>query len=141
MDVAAVMDEIAEKLRAVPSLAGRTYPWPIGKVKPPAGIVTYPPGCTFDVTYGRGVDTMAGTVVVIVGQVDERQTRDAAAKYLAGSGEESVKARLDGDEQTNPYQSCDSVTVTGWETDTHTIGAIDYLALVFPLKITGPGTA
>lgn len=136
MDVVAVMDEVAEKLRAAPSLAGRTFEWPNGKVRPPAAIVTYPPGYDFDKTYGRGVDTMAGVVVVIVGQVDKRQTRDMFGTYT--SGPESIKTLIDGDE--GDYASCDSVSVVRWETDTHTIGEIDYLAIVFELAITGPGT-
>jgi hypothetical protein len=141
VDVEAVMEEIAEKARAAPSLDGRTYGWPVGKVSPPAAIVAYPSKATFDVTYGRGVDSMTGALVVIVGAVAERQTRAQAAKYLAGDGAESIKAKVDGEEGSNAYASCDSVTVTGWETDTYAIGANDHLALVFALDITGPGTA
>lgn len=141
MDVGAVMDEIAEKTRAAASLTGRTFAYPVAVVQPPAAIVAYPSDAEFDKTYGRGVDTMAGALVVVVGPVADRQTRDRAARYLNGSGSESIKALVDGDEGGNAYASCDSVTVTGWETDTHTIAGTEHLALVFALDITGPGTA
>lgn len=139
MNLVPVMDEIAEKLRAAPSLAGRTYAYPQAKVVPPAAIVTYPTDGTFDATYGRGVDTMTGGIVIVVGRPNERTARDRLAKYINGTGAESVKALVDGDE--DDYTSCDGVRVAEWETDVYTLGAIDYLAVIFRLEIAGPGTA
>ena len=139
MDVAAVMEELAAKLRAAPSLAGRTYAWPVGAVTPPAAIVVYPSEGTPDATYGRGVDTMTGVVVVVAGLPTERQTRDRLAKYLNGSGPESVIALLDGDSDT--YASCDGVRVSRWETDVWQFGENPYLVAIFQLAIEGPGTA
>lgn len=139
MDIAAVMDEIAEKLRVAPSLTGRTYAYPPADISAPAAVVTYPTDMIFDVTYGRGVDRMTGVVVVLVGEPTKRQTRDQLTRYLDGSGPESVKALLDGDE--GDYTSCDGVRVTGWEVDVHTIGGKDHVAAVFQLDIAGPGTA
>lgn len=142
MDIAAVMDEIATKLRVAPSLTGRTYAYPPATITPPAAVVTYPTDMVFDQTYGRGVDSMTGVVVVLVGPPTERQTRDQLAKYLNGSGAESVKALLDGEKGgSNPYTSCDGVRVAGWEVDVHTIGGKDHVAAVFQLDIAGPGTA
>lgn len=139
MNIGDVMDEIAERLRGAASLAGRTYAYPPGSITPPAAIVSYPTTGTFDATYGRGVDTMTGVVVVVVGSPTLRQTRDQLTKYLDGSGAESVKALLDGDD--GDYASCDGVRVADWETDVYTIGGTDYLAAVFSLDIAGPGTA
>jgi hypothetical protein len=139
MNLADVMEEIAAKLRAAPTLAGRTFAWPVSPVPIPGAIVTYPTDGKFDATYGRGVDTMTGVVVVMVGKATDRQTRDQAAKYLNGSGVESVKALLDGD--SDDYDSCDGVRVADWETDVHTVAAVDHLALIFRLEIAGPGTA
>lgn len=137
MKIGDVMDEIAERLKLAPSLAGRTYAYPPAKVLAPAAIVTYPTDGKFDATYGRGVDTMTGVVVVVVGNPTARQSRDQLTKYLDGSGEESVKALLDGDD----YESCDGVRVADWDTDVYTIGGIDYLTAIFSLDISGPGTA
>lgn len=142
MKVSDVMDEIAVKLRQAPSLAGgRTsaFPIPPASISPPAAIVAYPTDGVYDATYGRGVDTMTGVVVVAVGRPTERQTRDQLTKYLDGSGPESVKALLDGDE--DDYTSCDGVRVADWDTDVYTIGGVDCLVAVFQLDIAGPGTA
>jgi len=138
MNLVAVMDEIAEKLRAAPSLTGRTYAYPQSPIAPPAAIVTYPTEGTFDATYGRGLDTMTGVVVIAVGRPNERTARDRLAGYIAGSGPESVKALLDGDE--DDYTSCDGIRVAEWETDVYNIGGTDYLVVIFRLDIAGPGT-
>lgn len=139
MDIAAVMDEIAERLRAAPSLTGRTYAWPIATVAPPAAVIAYPEAYTFDATYGRGVDTMTGSVVVFVGRPTDRSSRDQLARYVAGDGPESVKALLDGDD--DDYESCDGVRVASVEFDVYPVGGVDYLTAVFSLDIAGPGTA
>lgn len=136
MKLGDVMDEVAERLRLAPSLVGRTFAYPPATVSPPAAIVSYPTDGKFDETYGRGVDHWTGVVVVVVGRPTERQSRDLLAKYIDGDGAESVKALLDGD---GDYESCDSVTVTSWETDVYTIGGTDYLTAVFSLDIWGPG--
>lgn len=136
MNVADVMEEIAARVRLAPSLAGRTYAYPAGSVTPPAAIVAYPSKGTFDESYGRGRDSMDGVIVVAVGRPSERQTRDQLTRYLDGSGPESIKALVDGD---GTYASCDSVTVTGWETDVYNIGGTEYLVAVFALDIWGPG--
>lgn len=137
MNLGAVMDEIAERLRQAPTLAGRTFAYPPATVSPPAAIVTYPTDGTFDETYGRGVDRMTGVVVVLVGRPTERQTRDNLTRYIDGSGTESVKQLVDGED--GDYTACDGVRVASWETDVHTIGGTDYLAAVFSLDIYGPG--
>lgn len=140
MNVGDVMDEIAVKLRQAPSLAGRTYDYPPGgTVDAPAAIVTYPNDGTFDETYGRGTDSMTGVVVVVCGLPTDRHTRDRVAKYTDGSGAESVKVLLDGEE--DDYSSCDGVRVSGWEADVYGFGGSDQLVVVFQLDIVGPGTA
>lgn len=137
MNIADVMDEVAERLRTIPSLAGkRTYESPpdappLG----PAAVVSYPDEIEYDKTYGRGMDRITGEVVVIIGRPGERQTRTLLAGYLDGSGPESVKATLDG---TN-YASCDSVRVASGIFDTVKIGGTDFLAGVFSIDIAGRG--
>lgn len=135
MNLADVMDEVADRLRQAPSLQGRTYAYPPATVTAPAAIVSYPSAYTFDETYGRGTDRMTGTVVVVVGRPTERQSRDLLTRYVDGSGEESVKALLEPD----GYVTCDGVRVTGVDFDVYTIGAVDYLTAVFSLDIYGPG--
>lgn len=136
MNLSDVMDEVAVKLRTIPSLTGRTYEWPPGSITPPAAFVAYPGPGTYDVTYRRGTDRCEGSCLVLLGRPTERSTRDALTGYADGSGAESVKAAVDGDD----YDSCDSVTVTGWDVDVVSVGGTDYLAVVFPLDIIGRGT-
>lgn len=136
MKIGDVMDEIAVRVRQAPSLTGRTHAQPVGAITPPTAIVDYPTNGKFDESYGRGTDRLTGSLAVAVGRPTERQTRDQLTKYLDGSGPESIKALVDGD---GNYVSCDSVTVTGWETEVWTIGTVDYLVAIFELDIYGPG--
>lgn len=131
------MDEVAERVRAVPTLAGRTHAWPIANVSAPMAVVGYPSDYTFDATYGRGVDTMTGSLVVFVGRPTDRSSRDNLAGYVAGGGPESIKAAVDGDD----YTSCDGVRVASVEFDVYPVGGVEYLTAVFSLDIAGPGTA
>lgn len=137
MNLADVMDEIAERLRQAPSLAGRTYAYPKASISPPAAIVSYPTNYNFDESYGRGLDRITGGMVFIaVGNVLERQSRDLLTKYVSGSGDESVKQLLEAE----GYTSCDFVHVSSVDFDTYTIGAVDYLTAIFELDIVGPGS-
>ena len=64
------------------------------KIAPPAAIVTYPDSYTFDATYGRGSDTMTIPVVVLVGRVSARASRDKLAAYVDGAGAAGIPHRL-----------------------------------------------
>lgn len=135
MKLTDVMDEIAERLRQVPSLAGRTYEWPKASITAPAAIVTYPTHGDFDETYARGRDRWDGVVAVCAGKPTDRGTREQVGGYVDGSGPESVKEALEAE----GYASCDSVTVTGWDIDIWQVGGVDSLTAVFALDIWGPG--
>jgi hypothetical protein len=139
VNISAVMDEIAVRLRTIPSIAGRTYAWPPASITPPAAFVDYPGPGAYDLSYGRGADRTTGTAVVALGRPSDPQTRDPLTGYIDGSGAESVKAAVDGD--AGDYDSCDSVTVTGWDTNIVSIGGMEYLAAVFTLDIIGRGTS
>jgi len=137
MIISDVMDELAERLRAAPSFAGRTYAYVPGSITPPAAIVPIPGAATFDQTYGRGFDKLTASVVVVVGRPTDRTAAGRITGYLDGSGPESVKALLDGDDDA--YTSCDSVLVTGWTVDVADFGDVPYLVAVFSIDIYGPG--
>jgi hypothetical protein len=97
--------------------------------------VTYPEELTFDAGYDRGADTMTLPVIVAVGKVHDRNTRNLVDAYCAGSGASSIKAVI----ESGTYTAFDSVRVTGAEFDIVTIGSADYLAAVFDLDIIGDG--
>jgi len=129
-----VMQAIADQLNTIAGL--RCFAWPPGTVTPPAAVVGYPERCTFDETYGRGMDLLTVPVVVIVGPPYQRQARAAFSAYTAGSGASSVKAVL----ESGTYTAFDAVRVASWDQDVYRLAGVDYLAAIFELQIGGKGT-
>jgi hypothetical protein len=100
MDLAAVMDEVAARLDTIDGL--RVYAYPADNVHPPAAVVTYP-DIAFDSAYQRGSDRMTLPVVLLIGKVSARASRDLVAVYAHGSGVKSIKRVLEaGTEQVEP---------------------------------------
>ncbi len=135
MIVGDVMDELAEALKAIPSLSGRSYPHPVGDVVAPAGIIPFPL-VGYDATMGRGADELQMMAVVLVPSVHDRATRDRLIGYLSGDGDESVKAAL----EAYAYTSLDSIRVEQGRVQEYPLAEVDYLAAVFTLDIIGSGT-
>lgn len=135
MDLAAVMDELAEKLRTITGL--RVFAFPPDDVTPPAAIVTYPDTYTYDMTYGRGHDRLDLGVVVVVGAVSDRASRDELARYADGSGTRSIKQAIESGE----FTSFDSVRVMDAEFSIFTMAGVEYVAATFSLDVAGTGAA
>lgn len=129
------MDEIGDCVDQVPGL--RVYRWPPGKVSTPAAVVSYPTEANYQVTYGRGVNTLSIPLVLALGKPIDRSTRDAMSVYLSGSGPAAIAALLDAWD----WQSCSDVTAKGAVVDVVRIGAIDYLSALFTLDVIGQGAA
>jgi len=134
VNLEAVMEEIAENLRTITSVAGRTFGFPPSSITPPAAIVGYPE-VKFDQTYGRGFDRWTVPVWVVVGKVDDRNARTLLSPYLSGTGNASVKAALDD----GTYVECDSVTVVSATVTQMEIAADPYLAAEFSVDVVGSG--
>ncbi|MGC4942139.1 hypothetical protein [Kribbella sp. DT2] len=134
MNLGDVMDEIADSVRTITGL--RVYAYPPNKIAAPAAIVTYPDTYTFDETYGRGMDRISDLpVIVLVGKVSDRASRDNVAKYVNGSGSTSIKAAV----EAGAHTAFDTVRVTGVSFDVIGIGAVEYLGATFTLDIAGQG--
>lgn len=137
MNLADVMDQIGDRLDTIPDL--RVFRWPPDQPPaPPAAIVTYPDTYTYDETYGRGMDRISSLpVVLLVGKVSDRTARDRIAKYVSGSGPESVKAVL----ESGTYSAFDMVRVVSVEFDRITFGGTgnEYLSATLSLDIAGQG--
>lgn len=133
MNIADVMDELGTALDTIDGL--RVFPYWADRVTPPAAVVAWPDPVTYDETFGRGMDKITIHVFVIVGRFDARSTRDRLAKYLDGSGGDSIKATLDG----GTYTSCDSVTVQQAVVDSYIVAGTEYLGSDFTLLIVGRG--
>ena len=133
MNLADVMDEVGDQLDTIEGL--RVFRYPPDLVVAPAAVVTYPAEYLYDATYGRGSDTMDLRVIVLVGKVSDRKSRDLIAAYVNGSGPASVKAVLEAGE----YTAFDTVRVEGVEFDVIKVAAVEHLAASFTLDITGTG--
>lgn len=133
MDLAAVMDDLGAALGAIEGL--RVTPYWADRISPPAAVVAWPDPLTYDTTMGRGSDRAEVPVVVLVGKVDTRSSRDAMAAYLAGSGPSSVKAAVEA-YQASAY---DSARVMRAEVGVVTVAAVEYLAGTFYIDIIGTG--
>lgn len=84
MDLGAVMDEIGDRLDTLDGL--RVYRYPPDNVQPPAAIVTYPDTYTYDETMRRGMDRITLPVVLLVGKVSDRASRDRISDWLSRGG-------------------------------------------------------
>lgn len=136
MNLGDVMDEIGDQLDTIEGL--RVYRHPPDQVNPPAAIVTYPDSYVFDATFGRGSDTMELQVIVLVGSVSARASRDKLSAYVDGSGPASFKAVLEAEDYTPA--AYDTVRVESVDFDMIGIAGTEYLAATFTLGIAGPGS-
>lgn len=134
MDLADVMDDVADELENIAGL--RVFAYPPGSLTPPAAVVTYPDSITFDQTYGRGMDRMSLPVVVVVGKATDRTARNRLGAYCDGAGASSIKAKL----EAGTYVAFDTLRVTGITFDVVSIGGTEYLAALFDLDISGTGS-
>jgi hypothetical protein len=136
MNLGDVMDQVAARLDTIDGL--RVFAYPPDNLTPPAAWIAYPAAYEFDATYGRGMDRITDLgVVVAVGKVSDRSTRDLISQYTDGSGSASVKAVL----QTGTYNAFHTLRVTEVTFDVLTRGGTDYLAALFTLDIAGQGSA
>jgi len=132
MNLAAVMDEIAAQIR---TMEPRTLAYPPDVIQPPTIIVSYPETYTYDETFGRGMDRLTIPVVVLVGKVSDRASRDQLAAYVDGSGPKSIKAVVEDDDA--PYTAFDSVRVTGVEFDVVSVAGVPHMAGTLSLDVAG----
>lgn len=135
MNIAAVMDELGTALEAVDGL--RVFPYSADRIVPPAAIVGWPDPITYDATMARGADRLTAPLFVLVGRLDARTSRDRLAKYLAGAGDDSVKAAV----EAGTYTAFDSVRVQEARVDGFTVAGVEYLGATFQLDLIGTGGA
>lgn len=128
-----VIDQIGTQLDTIAGL--RVYDYPADRIVPPAVIVAYPESITFDETYGRGMDRLTLPILLMVGKVSDRASRDALSVYVDGAGAKSVKAVV----ESGVYTAFHTVRVMNAEFDIVTVAGVDYAAALFDLDIVGSG--
>jgi hypothetical protein len=135
MNVAAVMQAIADQLDTIPGLRCYGFP-PAGAVSPPAAIVSYP-DVDFDESYRRGLDKYELQVVVVVGEPTDQRSRDRLGAFCDGSGASSVKAVI----EAGAYSAFSTIDVVRATPDLTVDNAGNVnLAYRFDLVITGSGS-
>src|SRR3546814_18700191 len=88
------MDDLGAAVGALDGV--RVYPYWAERITPPAVVVAWPEPLTYDAAMVRGGDRQSVPVIVLVGKVDARTSRDVLAKFVDGSGEASVKEAIEG---------------------------------------------
>lgn len=140
MDLAAVMDEIAEQLRRkMPEDSRRIFDFPPDKIDSPALIVSWPEEGQYHSTSQRGKDEMTLAVVAAVGKPYDRLTKDLLGKYCNGSGDYSVRQALESPDAVYTAFDKESLVVEWPEFDVIAIAGIDYMAAVFSVRVSGKG--
>lgn len=90
---------------------------------------------TFDLNNARGLDQANLDVVVLVGRFSERSGQIDLDKYLAGSGDYSIKAAIESDKTLGG--ACSTLRVTSAEAGTYLSGDIEFLSYRYRLTIWG----
>lgn len=133
MNLSDVMDQLAGQLGTITGL--RAYAFLIDQAAPPFAVTAWPDVYDYDATYQRGMDTVTLPIIVAVGNVSDRASRDALADYAAGAGPRSVKQVL----EAGTYTALDSLRVASAEFSTITVAGVDYLSATFNVDIVGNG--
>jgi hypothetical protein len=85
---------IATNLGTISGL--RTSAYVPDEPKPPIAII-FPENVSFDTAFGRGLDTYAFTIQLIVSKISDRNAQSNLDGYCNPSGASSVKAAVESD--------------------------------------------
>lgn len=138
MNIGAVMAEIGTALATMDDM--RVYVGaPATVVAPGTGavaVVPFPEQVDYDSTYGRGMDTITGEIMIVLGRPTDRGTVDKLSAYAAGGGAGSVKQTL----ESYTWTTCDGIRVEQAGIDPVSYGSVEYLALALRIAVWGSGT-
>lgn len=135
MDIAQVRQGLADNANTVEGL--RCFGYIPDSAAPPvffAGEVEV----TFDRTFGRGLDDLMIRCRVLVPSADDRAGQALLDRYLAGSGEWSIKEALESERTLDG--ACDDlhvVRVTGY--GRYEFNESNYLGAEFTVRVIGEG--
>ncbi len=134
MIISDIREGIKQNLSSIDGL--RTYDLVPDVIVPPC-VVVGQLDFTFDLNNARGLDQANLDVFVIVQRFSERTGQDKLDKYLAGSGDSSIKAAIESDRTLGG--ACDTLRVTSAESGTYQMGDTDYLSYRYRLTVFGQG--
>ncbi len=130
MVIATVADQLATALAAT---GLRTLPYLADNVQPPAILIAYP-DITFDIDFGDE-DVWTIPVWLFVSKVSDRAARAEASKYLARTGQYSIKAAIEADKTL--AGSVDTLAVKRARPQIATVGLTELLAYEFSVEVFG----
>jgi len=90
---------------------------------------------TFDLNNARGLDQANLDVVVLVQRFTERSAQNELDKYLAGSGDFSIKAAIESDLTLDG--ACSTLRVTSAEAGNYSSGDIEFLSYRYRITVYG----
>ena len=90
---------------------------------------------TFDLNNARGLDQANLDVVVLVQRFTERTAQNDLDKYLAGSGDFSIKAAIESDLTLGG--ACSTLRVTSAEAGNYSSGDIEFLSYRYRITVYG----
>jgi hypothetical protein len=134
VNISSVRNGIKKNLSSIEGL--RAYDLVPDVVVPPC-VVVGQLDFTFDLNNARGLDQANLDVFVIVQRFSERTGQDKLDTYLAGSGDNSIKAAIESDRTLGG--ACNTLRVTSAESGTYQMGDIDYLSYRYRLTVWGQG--
>lgn len=136
MNVQEVREAIAARLDTIDKL--RTSATAQRAAYPPCAWVLLPESIEFDKTYGRGMDTMTLSVLLLVGLANSEHSERAIEAYADGSGPKSIKAAVDGaGSEDEPF---DFAVVQSVKFGTYQVAENDYLGAEFEIMVAGQGS-
>lgn len=134
-DLESVVNAVAAAVRAVPSLAGRTYEWGMDELAPPAAIVVpSPDDCVHYNETMDDADVYVVIVKVIVSAAYDRTGQQQLRAYVARDGAESVRAAVLADQRLGGTVSFTHVRVASRFGDVEYAGATHY-GVEFPVEV------
>lgn len=92
---------------------------------------------TFDLNNSRGLDQANLDVFVIVQRFAERSGMQNLDKFLAGSGNYSIKQAIESDKTLGG--ACNTLRVTSAESGTYMSGDVEFLSYRYRVTIWGQG--
>lgn len=128
-----VMDDLGAALRTIEGL--RVFDYMPTDAPVPAALVGWPTDVGYDGTFGNGMQKISLPIVIVVGAVDDRTTRDRLAVYADPWAETSVKQVLESAESSSWHH----VLVPSVQFEPYKNGGVWMLAGIFTTTITGRG--
>ena len=137
MNIFEVAEELDTRLATLPGLVAH-YVGPRKSVSVPCSVIAWPSPIDYLGTYGRMMKRITDWPVMLLGgSVDDGVAFQRTLEWASDTGPSSVATLLDS--STNPYTSCDTVTVKSCDFDVITWQGQDLQGALFTIDVVGSG--